>query len=844
MVISRMEKGVAAALVMGFFAVAGCWAGPAAAGGQKRQGTPREFLFGADFNPKASDNIKTLFYETGMNCIRMTGGGYSWAAEMHKKIADEFAVRGLKVYMQLGSHYPSADYFSFTDARLVDQDGQSGVEDQKAWAITYSGQNWPQYSYTSEQTRAKFAGDFKNYVDTFASNRNIAGVILHNEPGFFWLTDRVFDYNPVTVAKFRLWLETHYQTIHELNRKWNTAHATFAEITPPGKPPVQNIGAWLDWRRFSIGNIAGFMKWEAGLAATLRKDVPRTTNLDGPLNHWYGYRGADIHAFSTAMDTVGMDIYPTAWTGRAFVPYAMDMLMGVAQGREGHVLECEVFSERLWRNLSETQRARLLGAELWSCLGHGASCVLLWGFDREDAFNLTAGEFNERVLLCRDLAHYAKMIGLGRFSRSPSGVAVCVDPDAYLYLSGLEKKPHLDTPELDAENQGFHAALSQAGIQADVILTAQLRQGAATGYQALVLPAAMMMDAEMAGILRAYVLSGGTVVADAPLATMDRWGRPSDYAPNNGLDQLFGVRCGKQQDVTASAVITSARQKIPLSPPVENLVLLDARVLGTLGNGRPGLVSKSNGRGKAVFFTGRAGSAYLNHPEGNNLDEALTGLLASAFVHPFVERSPTAAKSLDCSFLMDAAGNMLLVAATQGAKGKMSAEVRDVKMRLPCTAPTDYRMAFILTPTRNEHGIVRSGPQPLKIAIDAKGVAISIGDVVSATPVLLVKNTTPLLAVEADSRLRCGQEGKINVTCHNPSAKKLDGSLRLHLPAGFSALGREAKISIEPYGQREVMLKFNVDSATPVSRAPIRVILTCSSVPEGVSSVPVDVRAE
>ena len=137
-----------------------------------------------------------------MNCIRLTGGGYSWAAEMHQKIAAEFGARGLKVYMQLGSHYPSADYFPFTDARLVDQDGKTGVEDKNAWAITYSGQSWPQYSYTSEKTKAKFVTDFKSYVEKFSGSRNIAGVILHNEPGFFWLSDRVFDYNPETIASF------------------------------------------------------------------------------------------------------------------------------------------------------------------------------------------------------------------------------------------------------------------------------------------------------------------------------------------------------------------------------------------------------------------------------------------------------------------------------------------------------------------------------------------------------------------------------------------------------------------------------------------------------------------
>src|SRR5215208_4388703 len=83
----------------------------------------RQLLFGADFDPKASAQVRERFFETGMNCVRMTGGGYGWAAAMHKALAEDFQSRGLKVYMQLGSHYPSAEYFDRKDDWLVDEAG-------------------------------------------------------------------------------------------------------------------------------------------------------------------------------------------------------------------------------------------------------------------------------------------------------------------------------------------------------------------------------------------------------------------------------------------------------------------------------------------------------------------------------------------------------------------------------------------------------------------------------------------------------------------------------------------------------------------------------------------------
>ena len=319
---------------------------------ETKPGAPGQFLFGADFPPKPSDAIKELFYESGLNCIRLTGGGYSWAVPMHKALADDFQQHGLYVYLQLGSHYPSADYFPLKDAWFVDQDGKTGMEDRKAWSISYSGQHWPQYSYISPAFRQKLEGDFQKYVGNFAGNTNLAGVILHNEPGYFWQVDRLsFDYNPATIAAWRVWLKEQHGDIATLNSRWTTTYASFDEITPPGKPPVENVGAWMDWRRFHPMAIADFMNWESSFFKTQRSDVPRTTNLAGPLDHWFAYRSADNYQLSKPMDAVGVDIYPTKWSSRMLVPYTMDMSTGVAAGRDVHVLECDVFSDKLVEGL-------------------------------------------------------------------------------------------------------------------------------------------------------------------------------------------------------------------------------------------------------------------------------------------------------------------------------------------------------------------------------------------------------------------------------------------------------------------------------------------------------------
>ncbi len=799
----------------------------------------REFLFGADFDPQAPDAIKALFYESGMNCVRMTGGGYAWSAGMHKKLADEFEARGLKVYMQLGSHYPSGDYLSLTDAYMVDQDGKQGVPDRKVWAVTYSGQAWPQYSYSSLPFRGKLEKDFANYVGQFKSNHNIAGVILHNEAGFFWLSDRVFDYNPANIADFRKWLQTEHGGIAALNARWGTSYASFSDAVPPGKPPVKEVAAWMDWRRFQVREIAGFMEWESGFFKTLRPDIPRATNLDGPLNNWYGYRCANMEAYSAAMDRVGIDIYPSPYTRRGFVPYSVDMAEGVAQGRPVNVLECDVFGPKLWKQFSETERAGLLRSELWTMIGHGVDGILLWGFNRSDDFSLTDGAFNERLLAVRDLASQCRMIGIGDFHRTPSRVAICVDPDSYLHESAVETKPLSLTSSLDREYQGFHAALRDAGIQADVLFLSQLRAGLAKQYGAIVLPAAMMMDDGLAALLTDYVREGGTLIASSPFSRMDRWGKSLPEVPGFGLSKLFGITAAGGEPAQNGS-ITTPQGTMDVANREVGLNVDGARVTGTFADGTPAVTMNRFGRGRAIFIAGRAGQPYLSYSEPGSLPLVLAEVLRQSSILPGI--GVQADGRLDASVITGSRGSKLVVFSVLGSEGKLPAAINSAQVTCPCDGPQAYRAGFAFPATAEENGIVRSGPVPIGLipAQDGKAVAFTLPEIVSSLPVLLARDAGPLLAVEAPQAI-AGGEGAVTVTCYNPSAAAVRGELRLLASASIQPIAG-TPVGIAPYGSVKAIVKFK--TGAPAPRVPLTVTLTRAAQAGQVTSVPVDVAVQ
>ena len=803
---------------------------------------PHEFLFGADFDPQASASIKALFYETGMNCVRMTGGGFGWSVDMHKKLATDFESRGLKVYMQLGSHYPDASYFDLKEAWMVDQNGRSGVEDRKAWAISYSGQNWPQYSYTSIPFRQKLERDFTSYVNQFKDNHNIAGVILHNEAGFFWLSDRVFDYSPGTLALFHQWLQKQYPAIASLNARWGTNYTSFDEVKPPGLPPVANVAGWMDWRHFSEGTVADFLHWESDFFKSLRPDIPRTTNLDGPLNNWYGYHLANLLDYSANMDRVGMDIYPTVWFPRTFIPYSMDMLQGVAQGRETNVIECDVFSPKLWKDYSEDQRAGLLSSEIWTMIGHGADGILLWGFSRSDNYSLTDGEFNPRLLTCRDIAYTSRMIGLGDFHRPQPNVAICVDPDSYIYATaighGLDR-----TSLLDDENQGYYTALADAGIPSDVILADQIRSGAWKKYKAIIVPTEMMMDADLASQWRSFVSAGGVLIVGASFAETDRWGAPPAKVPAFGLDDVFGLTVTGSLGPGNSAPIQSASGSIGNSEPRENVTLGSAETLARFGdNGPSAVTSNSFQNGKAVYIAARTGGPYIQGWGGGGLSALLADILLKSSL-PAPITGP--GKSLNSSAILDQNGNMLLVFSDLGGKGKIPAPVPGNHVICTCNDPASYRAAFMFSGTQVEGDRVQTGPVPLPVTAtaDNTGVALDLPGISATLPVLLAKNAPPLLATEAPVSMIQAQDDQVKVTCFNPATAQMQG--RLVLRGDFSGSPKDGGIiHVAPQGQQDVVIHFQFQPGHATGRVTLQAVLHLENPSRDVEGIPVDINVK
>lgn len=811
------------------------------------------FLFGCDWPVSGSPAVKSLFFETGCNFVRVTGGGYGWALDSHRKALQELDAHGIKALLQLGSHYPDARFFEFKDSYLFDQKGETGKEDRNAWAITYNGSAWPQYSYASETFRDELAKDFTTYLNGVKDNANVSALLLHNEPGYHWIDDRIFDYNPQAIAQFRAYLRREHGTLEDLNRRWGTQFASFETAEPPHElPPVTNMAAWLDWRRFNADLIQDFLRSQVAFAHRTRPGAPTTTNLSGPLDNWYPVRVGDNYRYTADFDIAGIDIYPTEWTSPVFPGYTMDMTRGAAPGKKLYVAECEVFDPTRFRGLSEDDRAGMLRSEVWTFIGHGADAVLLWSLSGQEGFRLTQGEFNARVAATREIAHLSPMLHLGAFQKPESRIAVCVDQDAYLYYGG--RQPKIEGGfRVDQDARGIYGAVVAGRYQADVVSAAQLRQGIGKRYAAIVLSTPVLMDPELSTQLRAFVGDGGLLIAEAPFATRDRWGKDLPQQPGFGLDTLFGVQ-GVQTDTAVSGQgnITTPDGTFAGENRTKFQAAADARVVGTFADKTPAVVVHPFQKGTAVYIAAEVGGpnaarwATGGAPPGLNTFIAAT-LTRYAHLPPTVNVTHQGATFLDTSVRSDKRGNHLVVLTNPTDRGKPLPPATNVFLSLSPPSSVSAQV-FLFPPTRHTNGRVTAGPQPLPARNTGTGRpgTLPMPDIASALPVLFARNFSPLLTIDAPETTAAGTEIDVRVTCYNPSSQPLRVTPALVLPSSWKLLTPSGPVVVPARGERS--LPFRVRSGAGEERAVIkaRVGYTTGSpaTTASVDSVPVDITTK
>jgi len=746
--------------------------------GPQLQSHSKPFLIGAEWQDNASQAVKDLFWETGCNFARLTGGGFGWISESHKHALKELDDHGVRVLLQLGSHYPDGKYFDFKDAYFVDQNGKTGIPSKQSWAVEYDGSAWPQYSYASERFKSALESDFTAYFKALGPLTNVEAVMVHNEPGFHWLDKRIFDYNPASIERFRDWLPIQYGNIAALNGAWGSSFPSFSSVEPPHTvPTVQGLAPWMDWRRSNMEVIGDFLDWERVITRKLYPSLPVTTNLSGPIDNWYPFRLGDNYRFSRSMDIASIDIYPgSEWTTRYIPAYSMDMTRGAANGKPVYVAECESYAPEHFPQLSDEQRAARLASDLWTYIGHGANGVLVWTLNGQDGFKLTKGEYNARIRTLRDIAHTSKMLDLGAFAKPARKVAVVIDPASYLMVGAKEGLREW-AGRMSRIALCLYGALVDAHIEADVISADMLRHsGVANRYKALVFAGVTTMDRSLAASITAFAHSGGLVVSDSSIATFDERGKACAKQPGFGLDRLFNAKQplkGKTHLIEPNDKFWAAETGDPdLSVAMANWLKLDAGI-----------------------------SPDLNiHGDGIQ----------------------------DTSKLIDPKGNVLQVITCPQNKAEPEKPNQSITVDLPkLTGRTE---SFLVAPRTTSEDMALTGP----ILISTPKLTVT--NLESHAVVLTARDHPPLIATECRRSWPHDSLVTVEVTVYNPSPRLLEGSLELTEPAGWKR-ALTTNISLPAFGTKTFTA--TVTSGRPTLRAVLYAAMFYNG--KSIESIPFDV---
>lgn len=173
------------------------------------------------------------------------------------------------------------------------------------------------------------------------------------------------------------------------------------------------------------------------------------------------------------------------------------------------------------------------------------------------------------------------------------------------------------------------------GYQYDSITTEQVEKGALAGTKILVLGYTQSLTALEAAKIREFVKAGGTLVADARIATFDEKGRRHKTAL---LDDVFGIK--RSQDaakcalkdvvvtgiVPKSATLTGALVDLTISPAGK------AVAHGKTSDGASAFIFNEYGKGRAIYLN--FNPAVVPFLDGRNelgdVREALKAVFASA----------------------------------------------------------------------------------------------------------------------------------------------------------------------------------------------------------------------
>ena len=493
-------------------------------------------------------------------------------------------------------------------ARYVDNEGRAV---QLTAAMNTPGGGWPGLCFDNDEAWGAASAFLTALVGRYDGLGALDVWDVWNEPHLepaSYYPERIYCYCDASVARFVEWLREKYGTIDALNEAWSRRYSDWSHVKPPRV--FEAVPDLLDWRAFWFDNLARWLdrRVEVVRAAASGTTVMTHVALSG-FTGQLATHTLDEFTLTGGVDAFGTSSFPTWLMDDDHVEHLfnLDTARDASRGKPFWQAELQGGRGRRDGEASTGQpRAGVVTLWMWNALAAGATGVMFWQWRPEllgpesPGYGLTApdGSLTERVAAVTAFAGVAEQALLQGRETSASRVGLVVSRLSALHAFATDRTMGLYRDAV----MGAYRLLTDADVEVTVLHEDDI---AATGVPAhlatLYWPMPTVASDAVAGTLTAWVSAGGRLVAEASPGEYAPSGHRRPTVPPAAFEGLFGARevetttSGGDSIETQWGRLASGWQK-------ELLDVAGSTVLGTFGDGSPGITSNEYGGGTAVLI--------------------------------------------------------------------------------------------------------------------------------------------------------------------------------------------------------------------------------------------------
>lgn len=312
----------------------------------------------------------------------------------------------------------------------------------------------------------------KMLADYFKKFENIVGYVIYNEPHY--PGGGLFDYSTHTIEAYR----------KKLIDSGRLSEKQAKEYEPPRKRPEneEQIGEWIEWRKFAIDSMTDFLNASAKFAKETAPDIETLTcltpsyisngNVLGGLNNFKIAEGMDIFGITHYVSPIGSSFY-----------YASMIL-------ENAECAARIYDKHYWVLEADSRcdvEERKFNAMTYQIMGSGAKGLLYyqWRGDypcekspEPDMFGVIhsdgrkSGNYDNGKRMTKLINTLSDK--LVRSERIHDKTAIIYSMNAYIYCDGTENKETIHSNSFFEGITKLHMCLKDYDITPDIITVEHL----------------------------------------------------------------------------------------------------------------------------------------------------------------------------------------------------------------------------------------------------------------------------------------------------------------------------------------------------------------------------------